>query len=184
MIDGYLWIEYDRLKNFHCPESWDESDYNSLLKAIIAFCDRESPLSEIRDIPKRWKRVYKDFGIKAGSAAHSEISSLGKLFNGTMFNYFLLLNDSDYEMWLSMKIHFHSLTMELRRLYFDERSLAIRATISKSLPDLKKEIQSLEAKIFKDQYLQRIITEEAVQDLLGGYAEQFAELPPYMKNLN
>lgn len=184
MIDGYLWKEYPRFRTLIPPDNWTAENFNNLFQAIILFSDRESPLAEERDIPKRWEKIYKTLAIKPGSPVHTEIEAYGPIFRALMHSYFMLLNDTEYELWLSLKIHFHQMSMALRESLFNARNiesaLNVRQKIAAAMPELRERIQEAEARLFRDEYLQKLIADAAIEDELGGWAEKFARVPDWM----
>lgn len=183
-VDGYIWVEHSRLAKITPPEHWDDESFNVLFKCIMAFCDRESPFLGTRVFEKRWEEIFRCFEVKKGSPVHTEIKQEGDVFQALMFTYFTILNDIDYQLWMSLKMSYDQLASYLRAPIHGakdvEKAIRVKNAIVKDLGPLSEQIQAIEIRIFKDEYLQKLVAAKTAEDNLAGWAEKFAETPQWM----
>ncbi len=183
-VKGYMWEVYGKFSKLSPPEDWDVDDFNVLFKCVIAFSDRESPLiKEARDIDARWKMIFHDFQVEGAGKVVNEIRDYGTIYRGLTYSYFMLLHDLDFETWFSLKMHFHQMNALLQSDIMQadniERAISVRSKVAETLPQIKEDIKQIEAVLFRDEYLQKLIADQALQDKIGGWAERFAKTPEW-----
>jgi len=143
-------------------------DVDMLIRFAIMFCDPFSPIAEERDLDNKKRDALEALGEKVFSDFYKHIADNDALWKDVMFSYFVLINHTQYETWLTLKESFHILAAELRG-HIDSKD---RGKISKDLSAINDEIVELEAKLFPDDYTKNQIVEKIP---VGGYAERFAE---------
>lgn len=194
----YLWEKYtelarieafttipeieDRTANFPQPEL---SDLHILLCFIVLMVERHgNPLADIRGYDERAEYVWELLEVKKGNKLREFVSKPGKgntWFSILMFMYFRLLNDKKYEAWFSQTMLLNTYNAILRGTptkgdeeAFVKKAKIIRADIS----DLTADIEKLEANLFADERIRKIIQKEAVVESKRYpemYAEEFVE---------
>jgi hypothetical protein len=188
MVEHYPRLEKVKAFSF-IPEEyeelgWDKFNLSTFLKFIIVFIDDQSPLFEERNFEKRKAEARKIVGIKQDSLEYEELHSEGMMFRELIYEYFRLIHSIEYEQWFSYTMQIHAFNKYLRRPLTsnpDKLSADVnsRNNLMKQIDTFTEKLQSLEAVIFNDDRLIKIINEKAVQNSIGGYAERFASLPEW-----
>jgi len=162
-IQGKMVDKYPALKSrFPNDEVSDK-----LLRFAILFADPISPLAEERDIEIRKKDILR-YMKEPGTTWYKEVKDDTENWNEILFNFFVLINNFQYEAWLSLKISFHKLSAELRGV-MDQKD---RVSAGAGLIKMAEEIKQLEAKIFPDEYTKRAIVNKVS---MTGHAEKYAK---------
>lgn len=179
-----------KIKGFsYLPEDyeaigWKAVNLSRLLKFVIIFIDKQSPLFDERDVEKRKRAAMKVLGIKKEDLEYPEIIDERELFREYVFEYFRLINDMYYEQWFTLKHQIHTFNKYLRKpLTSDPDKISAevnaRKGLTKEIDNFTDKLQSLEAVIFDDERLAAIINEKTVQNSIGSFAEQFAQDPEW-----
>lgn len=177
-----MWKVYPVFSDVIPQRGWSDEDWDKLMRIVIAFCSRESPFAEQRNIAKRWTEIFEFFDIGANDEVKVEFDIQGRAFKSLMTAVFYALNDYDYQEWLSLKVNLSQNHAYLREVDMSTEAISKRVMLRKELPELNKRIMELEARIFQDEYLQGLIAEAAAEDYLAGYAEMFAKTPSWVEN--
>lgn len=192
----YLWEKYpelarqaaftnvpnieDRTANIMQPEL---SDLHTLLSFIILVVERHgNPLAEIRDYEQRCNEAWTLLGVGPHAKIRvftNEDGKAYKWFSMLMFEYFVFLNNRDYEEWFSKSILFHRWTKILRdppgaTLDVDEYAKMTKM-VNTEMPTLKASIQKLETALFPDARIKKVVHQQAIADSKR-WAEQHAEV--------
>jgi hypothetical protein len=189
----YIWEKYDSLKKrkVFCtlPKNAEGSDWykgfskrdlNSLIQFIVVFVDSKSPLAPERDFNLRMQKTVEV--VSPTEKAMREIINETDLFQDMVFKYFLMTNQLEFEIWYSKMQAVHNMTKVLRRpLTIDALDTDVRAI--KSATDvigmLESDLKNRGAMLFRDSRLEKIIMSRSSEDDLTGYAEEYAQAPPY-----
>jgi hypothetical protein len=147
-------------------------DLDKMLRFTILYLDPLSPFFDERDFNQRKRACLDALKYDQEERFLTEVDELTQYWQQVMFEYFKMINAIDFESWLSSKLAFHIINMELRNpaLALDPKK---RADTMKAMNEARKNLQSLQADIFPDERTQRIISEKATEDL-GGHAEENA----------
>lgn len=173
---------------FFKHQDWSMLELNELLKYVIILIDTESPLFDETNFDTRKSyamRLLEDT-MADYHRVIEEIEQEGELYELTIFRFFKLINDHDYEDWYSLKTQAHIFRKELRSAVREdkygsiEKNLDARNKISKSMLELSMQIKQLELRIFPDNdRLKKVITTQSMADSIGGYPEKHAKLGPW-----
>lgn len=185
----FLWEVYPQIARRPVlnkpPEDlgWLPSDWDKLVRFMIIFADPESPLAGETDYDYRKGAAIES--VKPKGRVLDEIKSEGVAFHAVLLDVFKLVNSYQYEMWLSMKMNFHILTAELRKApdSLDASSLNARRMLAGSIEEIAASLLKIEASLFPNKRIEKIINASALVDEVGGWAEEFAEEPAWKDEL-
>lgn len=173
---SYIPPEYEEL-------GWKEKNLSKLLGFVILFIDTQSPFFEIRDYAQRKADAIKAMKI-SDKGELNEIEEEGEMFQNLIFEYFRLINNHTYEQWFTYKSQIHTFNAYLRKplqATADKMSTEVNArrALLKQIKEFTEELQSLEAVLYNDERIAKMINEKTVQNSVGGYAERFAQEPSW-----
>lgn len=195
----YLWDMYPSLKLdvFLNPLSdeptneekeiyrtWRNPDSDQLLAFVILFVDPESPiLVKEKDYNKRMQIVFEVLEMQQSRRVRAEIENDTEYYKRFIYAFFLTVNNSDYEMWYSLRVNYAN-TMEILRAPLEIEdpvgSQTKKTDLAKKIGETKLIMEELEAKLFHDERLHRKILAES-SDEFASWAERFAQDLPYLK---
>lgn len=190
--DEYIWDVYERLKirtNLSATEeelTWEnDEDMKKKLKALelkdwlirffILFIDPESPYAKIRDFEQRRDKCRQTIGELKGSIPKNvarEINKRGEVYSLIQSEFFKLVHDHDYVMWVSICASFEILTDRLRN---PDATTDEMVKITKEINEVRKTLNELEKKLFNDSRILREIADEKQRQQITGYAERYAK---------
>jgi len=152
----------------------EEKDVDLMLRFVVLMADRHgNPLATIKDFDRRIDMAWDLLGVRKGSkGVWTFVKNEHRWYRDVLFQYFCIVNDDTYEMWVSLKMFFRSMMSALRH-HIPGQDLTDMAKLRRDSASALDEIQRLELKLFGDERLKKIITEEAV--VSERWAEQFAE---------
>lgn len=190
--DTPIWEHYSRLGKIRAfsfiPEEyeqlgWKKQNLSKLLGFVILFIDVQSPFFENRDYDLRKAEAIKAMKITDKEELR-EINEEGEIFQELIHEYFRLINNHIYEQWFTYKSQIHTFNGYLRKpLKADSDKIATevnaRRALLKETEGFTEKLQSLEAVLFNDERIAKLINEKAVQNSVGGYAERFAQQPSW-----
>ena len=162
---------------------WTVMDLSTLLKYVIVFIARDSPLWEERDFVLRKSKAIEALKIKSGSSVFQEIEEEGVLFHDFVFEFFKMINSHLYEQWFTTKIQVQSFNKYLRTKPDPEdilKEMTTRKMLQKDMDGFSKALIKMEAKLFDDETLAELISDSATQNAIGGYAEKYADDPEWL----
>lgn len=194
----FMWEHYDELKRRPglCrlpPESvgppydeWLDSDLDKLIKFLVIFVDPESPLAKEPDYDFRREEAMNIVAVKEGTNTHDEIVAEGPVFQIVMFELFKYVNSYTYESWFSQKMNFHIMSSELRKApaAFDATTLNARRQLALSMEELRTDLIKIESTLFPNARIEKMVSDIATEDQVGGYPEEFAEWPAWKKDMD
>jgi hypothetical protein len=173
------------------PEGYDQwtlEDLHTILCFVIFLVDPESPLAGESDMKYRIEQCLLLCSQKKGSLVREEVVSQGLLYRKLVYEYFRYVNEYDYETWWTLKLAFHNDSEFLRRpLSSDDieaSKINARRALQDGLADRQKEIVQLQNRLFPTKRLERMIVEAAQEEEPGGWAEEFAEVNPFLPSSN
>lgn len=192
--DGQMshYREFQRKVYWEKPDSEEydqyiKKDFNTLIKYVVLLIDPESPFADEKDLGIRMMKVMRvlQIGEHVRDHLYKEITTFGDVVNKMIFQFFKRINSHLYETWFSMKTNIHHMNEYLRKPLIAGKDGTVAADInarrqlSATITELMYDLIELEYQIFPDQRLQKIISERADDDGLGGFAEEFAQEPKY-----
>jgi len=180
-------------KYFIAYDEWTQKQLDLLLRFIILQIDPESPLFEITDLDKKKEAaravLIKKYPLDKWEQVWIEIDEELELYNQKVYEFFVIINDHDYEHWYSLKIQLHRFNSELRSAFKEdkdgniEKNLNARRFISKGIKDLKIELDNVEARLFPDnKRLAKKIATLSMAEAIGGFVEKYALTGPWASN--
>lgn len=181
-VEGYFWEVYSVFQNITPKEGWEDDDWNDLIRVNLAFCMRKSPFAEERDFKRRWEKIFNYFEIESSHEVRIAFDLGARPFRAVQNAVFYVLNDHQYENWITLKIALAENRAMLRAPLFDEKQYAVRQRIKADIEKDTLQVQELEASLFRDEYLLQMIAEEASKDHLKGFAETYALIPTYYQS--
>lgn len=145
----------------------EDEDLDMLVRYVILMVERyHNPLTNITDFDYKSNVVCDLIGLKKNErTVWHFIQSSHWWFRDVMFEYFRLLNDDEYMLWVSMKVSFANNCKLLRETYgpsTDEKYFIALQKIKTSSPDDLKKIRDIETRLFNDERIREIVTKEAV----------------------
>lgn len=202
--EKYLWLEYPSLRKYAFDRDpndylmewqfeellmdgkWTKTDLDNLLRMVVYYIDKSSPVSRMSDVERRKKLTITSIINDAKSKGVTPILSLestsvkhfikeGVLFKRFVTSYFKIINDITYETWLSLCQNYAN-TLELIRSADAIKEASSLNAIERALTTLdskRRMIQELELELFDDPLLKSIIN-ESIEDKNAGYAEKYA----------
>ena len=182
--------EREAARDFVTYKSWSQKQLDLLLRFIVLQIDPESPLFEITDLEKKKESaktlLQKKYPEDKWSKVWVEIDEELELYNQKLYEFFVIVNDHDYEHWYSLKIQLHRFNAELRGNFREdkdgsiEKNLNSRRYISKEIKNLKNELDSVEIRLFPDnKRLAKKIATLSMAEAIGGFAEKYALIGPW-----
>lgn len=160
---------YDGFKEFHASE---------VIKYVILFIDTDSPLYEERDFDVRKAIALELLEFTQLSKAKREIEAQTEYLSRVIYNFFILVNNTPYEKWVSLKMNFHQMTRFLRKP-LDESSpvtaLRVKNETAREIDVFEKGLLNAEYLLFKDDRLKRMISDQAIDQSIVGYPEKYAK---------
>lgn len=173
------------------PGSWSPDDLDLLVRFLILMHDTESPLYAVSNLEDKKKYAVdllsKKWPMDKWANIWSEIAKEGDLFLQKLYEFFVIINEHDYEHWVSLKIQIHRFNEELRSKFKPDKSGSIaanlnaRRAISKDINQLKSQLDSVEARLFPDnKRLARKIAAVSMSQSIGGFAEKYALDGPWV----
>lgn len=182
-----IWKHYSRLGKIrafsYIPDDyvklgWKDENLSRILGFVIILIDPQSPLFEIRDYEQRKEDAAKMMKI-SNNQELNEILDEGEIFHELIHEYFRLINNHLYEQWFTYKSQIHTFNSYLRKPLSTDMTkvpteVNARKALMKEIKNFNDELQHLEAVIFQDERIAKLINEKAVQNSIGGYAERFA----------
>lgn len=199
-IKGRMWDAYPRLshKRALCrvpKEDFDsvdevpptEADLDNLLKFVALMAVRTvNPLAGEKDWDLRIKTAAGLVGIAEGGLLWKIIDSRHWWFNGVLCEFFRMMNDDDYQLWVSSKL---AISEQLRFLSSAlgesegqdiEKAILTKAKLPGLISGQIAELRKLESKLFPTEELLELLAQDAwVDDDLAGWPERFALTYPY-----
>ena len=173
--------------------AFSPTDLDILLRFIIAMYDTESPLYGISNLEDKKQYAIDLFKRKYPMDNHTEfwaeVSSEGELFEQKVYEFFVLINEHDYEHWISLKIQIHRFNKELRSPFkvakdgTITKNLNARRAISKEINALKAQLDAVEIRLFPDnKRLSKKMAAVSMSNSIGGFAEKYAMKGPWVTN--
>lgn len=166
---------------------WTDEDLDLLIRVIVIMVDPESPLAEEHDFEQRRKQSLICVKGHLNDKVLHEVHFQGRLFSQLVYHFFKIVNDIPYESWYSMKIAFHEFTRQIRRPIPDDADAGIinaRAKIGPAMTEIERVLKEKQVALFRDKRLEKLVLEEAADQEVGGWAEEFAEEPDWKKLVN
>ena len=174
---------------FVAYDKWSKEQLDLLLRFVILEIDPESPLFEITGLDKKKEYaldvLQKLFpkSVKQWEVVYNEINLELALYNQKVYEFFVIVNNHEYEHWYSLKIQLHRFNSELRSAFKSDQNLNARRFISKEIKNLKIELDSIEMRLFPDnKRLARKISTLSMAEAIGGFAEKYALDGPWSVN--
>ena len=138
-----------------------------------------------RDLVYKQKMCIKTLGLNdtddVSLRVCAEINDCTDLYSSMMLEYFKLSNKVEFENWFTLKLNYHELSQYLRAPAEDIVAEAEKkAKVQKMLGPLKKEMITLEHKLFPSAETAKLMAEFATEDSLGGFVEQRARPNPFV----
>lgn len=176
--EGFLKDNYpafDRRKAFRAiPQgikSFGLQDLDKMLRFTILYLDPLSPFFDERDDKQRRISCIDALDLDKRERFLTEIDDNTAYWQMIVFEYFKMINATQFETWFSLKMSLHIMNARLRSATALKDSDRLRLT--KEVTALGRELMEIQAELFPDERTQRIISEKATEDL-GGYAEKHA----------
>lgn len=131
-----------------------EDELDTCVRFVILYVEPDgNPIAKEKDLSYRAKMAWDMLGVKASSPLRARQSDGHWWFNLLVFEYFKYTYDMDYQEWFSLKSQFHSLTKLITSNLdesLDEKAITVRQKAAGQINQLKTQIASLEAIIFKN----------------------------------
>lgn len=173
------YIEFERRTVFSIvPQglrSFSFEDLDKITRFVVLFLDPLSPFFDEQDEQRRIDACMAELKYDDDERFYEEVKGYTRYWQVIIFEYFKMVNNIQYETWLTYKRSFHLISAQLRAA--DDNHLPIkpneRDRLTKSLLQYQKDILELQAAVFPDARTMRAVSEQATEDL-GGYAESHA----------
>lgn len=177
----FMWVKYPyfQKKPIFCQpkEGFDKQDLNDMLKFVVLFVDRQSPIYNETDSAERQKLAMK-WGMieKNGSRAYNLIVNEDEYYREVLYEYFKSINNYMFEMWYSQKIQYHNLCKAARMPFEQliETSFNSLKALQTAMDDSLKMLAKTEEKLFNDLRIRDMVGEEQDKVYVEAYAEQYA----------
>lgn len=151
-----------------------------LIRFAFLLTDEFSPIYKITDYEIKIKEACSIVGIKEESVISELILSENFFTRKAITRCFILNNNYNYELWLSLRVSYNELAYMLRLpamtskdpLKASETKLKIGMLMNEYL----NQIIRVERKLFTDAKIKDVII-ESTADRVINYAERFADLP-------
>lgn len=148
-------------------------DDDRFLRFLIYLIAPDSPAAVERDWEQRVAYSLEMLGEDEKGSIYQRFVAQEMDVQEQMFQLFIIFGDILYEEWLSKRISFAITSARLR----DPLGLkdTDRLRWIKELSTMRAELLELESRLFPDnEYLKTIVTQQALEMSLSGYAEQYA----------
>jgi hypothetical protein len=174
---------FSNIPDRYSKNGWNKFNMSTLLKYVIVFIDRDSPLWEERDFAQRTRKALDVLNIKDDSLEYFEIEQEGELFQDFVFEFFKLINSHVYEQWFTTKMQVHTFNKYLRQAPDPKnliKSINTKKALAKEIKQFSEDLVKLESNIFDDERLAKLISDKSTQNAIGGYAEKYADDPKWL----
>lgn len=175
MWQKYQWF-YSKTIFYQPQPPAEEKDLNDIIKFVVLFFDKQSPLFTEIDLEIRKIEALKWAKVDKKSIAFKIIDEDTEYYQNICFEYFKAINNYTFEMWYSQKIQYHNLC-RMARMPYEE----LLQTPTQSLKQLQTAIQDsmeilikTETQLFNNERLRDIITPKAEKLYTEAYAEKYA----------
>jgi hypothetical protein len=181
-----IWDVYTKLRKNpffrKLGEIYEPSNASALLRFIILYIDYESPMSGEKDLDIRKKECLRILSIKKGSdgTIYDIILKEEGKFNECIREYIRYVQSYDYQNWLVLSQHrAYIMDYLLTKPKFGDKNsdndMAIRARLGNELATTADNLLQLEAKLFPEPRIERLIKDMLMEDSFAGYAEKYAK---------
>ena len=168
------------------PQEVNERDdtqcLSDLIKFVVLYISKDSPYWDDENFDLRTEGCLKWAGITKNMRAYEHITGQSAWFNEILTSYFIYIDNSLYNQWVSSKISFNNLSAFLRIPFSDdpEKTGKAHIEIQKNLTTMRLAIDKLQGELFpKDKKVERRLKEALEnKESVVGYAETRAKYVP------
>ncbi len=160
---------------FYIPEdSRNEMELSYLLRFIIIFVNKKSPLYKEKDFLYREEVCLEWAGIDRRNSVYKDITEKSEWFLVVLLAYFKTVNDVEYETWFSLKMALNNFNDLIRRGGTKGADINAIKNLTMELPALVQTVLEAQQKLFPDDETMDLINATAISDSVGNWAEKHA----------
>lgn len=151
-----------------------EADLSKLVSFVILMTDPKSPHYKTVDMDLRIVDCLEALRLTKTSLVYRLVSEMHWWVNSVITDYFIMLNNVQFEFWFSLKINAH-FSMALLRKPFEASQIQSRSTLTNAIASTTKQLEELEQMLFTDPIVKEIVVETVTSTLHVPYAELHAK---------
>jgi len=173
MQDKYIYFKKKKIFNEE-TEDLTRRDLSDILKYILIFADRKSPLWDEKDFETRHMEAMYWSEVKS-TAAIKEIEGKGEVYLSMLHEYFKGTAGHIYQQWISQKIAYDDLCSILRTPSVEASFINTKRALFQQIDSFRVDLMKVEAELFPTEELTALLAKAAMSESLGGWAEKYAK---------
>lgn len=155
-------------------EDFTRKDLSDILKYILIFADRKSPLWAEKDFEERHNEAMYWAEVKRKNVIQ-EIEGKGERYLAMLHEYFKGTAGHVYQQWMSQKMAYDDLCSILRTPSIDASFINTKRALFQQIDSFRVDLMKVESELFPTDELSALLAKAAMTDGLGGWAEKYAK---------
>lgn len=171
MQEKYPYFKKKKIFNTE-TEDFTRRDLSDMIKYILIFADRKSPLWDEKDFEARHAEALYWAEVKS-KLVLQEIEGKGELYLSFLHEVFKGSAGHVYQQWVSQKMAYDHLCNILRTPSVEASFINTQRALFQQIDSFRVDLMKVESELFPNDELSALLAKAAMTEGLGGWAEKY-----------